>query len=675
MPSESSHEAASRPGKGRDPLVDRAVQQASEGSLPSKSLSAPVLQRAQQVLGNRASQQIVMRAQEPEDVIAGGGGRPIDADARGPLQNHFGTDLSDVRVHTDSEAAGSAERIGALAYASGRDIYFAPGMYAPSGHEGQRLLAHEVTHVLQQSSGKGPSIAAKSRSAKIGPPDDSLESEADRQAEEFASGTPSSLTEEERKKREMSGPVVQRQPKADATEAPKDVRAGTFIDQIVINLDTKRAAFLTPQGSPITGTATTDLDPGAYQISVDKKASQWVFAPGQVKAGKRFDVTLDGAIPWTLAYPDSLTVLATHGFTANGEHSLKSTETSVLDLIDSKQFKDAFELLSTLNDVDLRDLLAALHNEHEDAVMVLLGHFDIAMKEKIDASRLLAGLEGVEWNEDKLYVDNFMSYYVDPTSFSKDPDRAKQGKWNIKIYFTYALTPERAIQVYADDILDGGVKTGVKPHYGIGDLLYPDQMNSATTPRMWAAKKEVINHIEEGNAEFIMTAHQATEAVLGMVMAGQGLLTSTIPAASGGAAAVAGGLRRPVSEAMEAQPGRWMHDFEGGANMSAEDLAYEFHACKKSAPMSYVVENVRFDGFDEGALLDAKNYKLGGRQYKLLERNDYFTGQRLLTDAQRQLRAAGNTPVEWRVANEVAANKIRQLFSVNSVNIRVVFYP
>ncbi len=71
-------------------------------------------------------------------------------------------DFSQVRVHTDSRAQRSAEAIGALAYTHGRDIYFGPNEYRPRSRTGDALLAHELTHVLQQRNHlRGPAVQAK----------------------------------------------------------------------------------------------------------------------------------------------------------------------------------------------------------------------------------------------------------------------------------------------------------------------------------------------------------------------------------------------------------------------------------------------------------------------------------------------------------------------------------
>ena len=66
----------------------------------------------------------------------------------------FGRNFGDVRVHADSQAARSAEALGAQAYTIGRDIFFGRAKYSPGTPAGDRLLAHELTHVVQQSRAK-----------------------------------------------------------------------------------------------------------------------------------------------------------------------------------------------------------------------------------------------------------------------------------------------------------------------------------------------------------------------------------------------------------------------------------------------------------------------------------------------------------------------------------------
>lgn len=79
-------------------------------------------------------------------------GQLLDQATRAFMEPRFGHDFSQVHVHTDSKAAESARAVNALAYTVGRDVVFGDGQYAPGAAEGRRLLAHELTHTIQQSS-------------------------------------------------------------------------------------------------------------------------------------------------------------------------------------------------------------------------------------------------------------------------------------------------------------------------------------------------------------------------------------------------------------------------------------------------------------------------------------------------------------------------------------------
>lgn len=78
-------------------------------------------------------------------------GQPLGNEARAFFEPRLGHDFARVRVHTDATAAQSARAVKARAYTVGRDIVFGAGQYAPHSQEGKRLLAHELTHVRQQS--------------------------------------------------------------------------------------------------------------------------------------------------------------------------------------------------------------------------------------------------------------------------------------------------------------------------------------------------------------------------------------------------------------------------------------------------------------------------------------------------------------------------------------------
>jgi len=79
-----------------------------------------------------------------------GAGHPLPSAIRAFFEPRFGYDFSQVRIHTDVQAAASTRAVQALAYTVGHDVVFAPGQYAPGTQWGQRLIAHELTHTIQQ---------------------------------------------------------------------------------------------------------------------------------------------------------------------------------------------------------------------------------------------------------------------------------------------------------------------------------------------------------------------------------------------------------------------------------------------------------------------------------------------------------------------------------------------
>ncbi len=97
-----------------------------------------------------------------------GGGQPLPSSERAFFEPRFGADFSSVRLHTDTVAGETARRVNARAFTIGRDIVFSSGQYNPGTTEGRSLMAHELTHTIQQRSG-GAGIG--NRSIQRIPPD------------------------------------------------------------------------------------------------------------------------------------------------------------------------------------------------------------------------------------------------------------------------------------------------------------------------------------------------------------------------------------------------------------------------------------------------------------------------------------------------------------------------
>lgn len=108
---------------------------------------------------------------------ARGGGQALDAGVRAQMEPAFGSDFSGVRIHTGAEADRLNQAVSARAFTTGKDVFFRSGEYNPGTSSGRELLAHELTHVVQQ---RGATVQAK---LTLGPVDDPAEREADDMAQ------------------------------------------------------------------------------------------------------------------------------------------------------------------------------------------------------------------------------------------------------------------------------------------------------------------------------------------------------------------------------------------------------------------------------------------------------------------------------------------------------------
>ena len=112
---------------------------------------------------------------------SGSAGKPLEGHLRAPFERAFGRSFAETRVHSDSAAARSARQLGARAYTQGGEIIFGSGQYQPNSASGQRLIAHELAHVVQQRKGQTPDRVMSS-------PGSTSETEADNAANSLAWG-------------------------------------------------------------------------------------------------------------------------------------------------------------------------------------------------------------------------------------------------------------------------------------------------------------------------------------------------------------------------------------------------------------------------------------------------------------------------------------------------------
>jgi hypothetical protein len=225
-----SEERSVRPKSARvEPPIDaRVVQAAATGH--SDVIGEAGMLGLQRAVGNGGVGAILDEERSPvHGVIASGGGRPLDADVRTDMEGRLGSDFGDVRVHDDSAAHESAKGVNAHAYTVGSNIVFQRDKYDPSSADGRTMLAHELTHVVQQRSGPVDGSPAAG-GIKVSDPSDRFEREAAANAERVMAapaGPASAAPAVQRDEASGDAAAVQRE------EAPEEEETaqGTFVQR------------------------------------------------------------------------------------------------------------------------------------------------------------------------------------------------------------------------------------------------------------------------------------------------------------------------------------------------------------------------------------------------------------------------------------------------------------
>jgi len=186
--------APERHGVRREAPLLRAAAQAQAPNAHAALLGAAaahgpaqvgaLAQRLQRRFGNSYVQRTIMLARKAADTAevtpeveagiqgARGAGQPLDHGLRAHMEPAFGADFGGVRVHTDTRAHTLNTALSARAFTTGQDVFFRAGEYNPATSGGQELIAHELTHVVQQAG----AVQAK---LTLGAPDDQYEQAAD----------------------------------------------------------------------------------------------------------------------------------------------------------------------------------------------------------------------------------------------------------------------------------------------------------------------------------------------------------------------------------------------------------------------------------------------------------------------------------------------------------------
>jgi hypothetical protein len=175
----------------RKPDATRAQDKRHAGG---SGTEVPGLLRLQQQVGNRAVQRLLAQRKEDgsfelDDETAGrinrvrGGGQPLEGALQEQMGAHMGYDFSGVRVHTGAESDDLNRQLSARAFTTGQDIFVRQGDYAPHSSGGRELMAHELSHVVQQTTGR---VGGSGGGMTVRPAGDAFEQEADALARQAA---------------------------------------------------------------------------------------------------------------------------------------------------------------------------------------------------------------------------------------------------------------------------------------------------------------------------------------------------------------------------------------------------------------------------------------------------------------------------------------------------------
>ena len=192
----TEHISEEKKARVKRQLPDKAKPPAKEKAQPARDPGQAV-SALQNLVGNRAVQRLLAQRSgdapfELDDDTASrigqqrGGGQALDGAVGDQIGGAMGADFNDVRVHTSPESDQLNQQLGARAFTTGQDIFFKEGEYQPQSSDGQKLLAHELTHVVQQGSG---AVGGASRMT-VNAPGDAFEQQADAVASSVTSAAP-----------------------------------------------------------------------------------------------------------------------------------------------------------------------------------------------------------------------------------------------------------------------------------------------------------------------------------------------------------------------------------------------------------------------------------------------------------------------------------------------------
>jgi hypothetical protein len=494
-------------------------------------------------------------------------GHPLDAATRAFFEPRFGRDFSDIRVHTGHEAAAAARSINAHAYTAGSDIVFALGQYSPDSTPGRSLLAHELTHAIQQEKPRGnPLLVQRSW---IGDRTGWVRTAT--HMDNWASPEPPGAYYV------LNGLSMDDMISILRALSPDDRR------KLASNLDEHGGGF---DRSRIQLALANAAAPAASKSF--REASEnllWAIRSGNfghpgdgaffliaASAGTDRNQLLSAlnrdALDELIAHRDEASVVpdgagvVTAINRARGQIRETTNEQHLLDLIDGRAWKTFFTEFNVMNETDQVRFLRGNSMPGAQIMQNLRYAEGIA---DLDRIRYLIERTSTLASQ-SLYVDAFADQYSWQPKY-----RANQGEFSRIIRFGHQFDVELDINSISDgEIGDAQADqqfSEAKP--GPGGLLWPAISNRSTHPVLWQAKQKVHEEMEELLFDDVLLAG---------ILVIEFLMNVVFPIAHAGA------IRSLKALARSSIRGRWL----GGASKAAASLE------KPSAPPGYKGSQAQF---------------------------------------------------------------------------------
>lgn len=199
-------------GKGVQRSVSRSVSR-QDPLTSERRVAASQVKRSLRAWRDRQDTEGGATGVQRKPQIPSGGGAPLPGPVKSKMEGKLGADLSNVKIHTGGDSEKASEDLNAKAFTVGNDVHFGSGQFDPSSKEGEKLIAHELTHVVQGQRGGGDGDAqraeeneaesesdavegADGEALEVSNPDEPAEKEADEVSEKVVEGEESAVATE-----------------------------------------------------------------------------------------------------------------------------------------------------------------------------------------------------------------------------------------------------------------------------------------------------------------------------------------------------------------------------------------------------------------------------------------------------------------------------------------------